>query len=97
MAISKEHLIAARQDIEKHWGSEVLTVIDRQTVHPMTLKEFLTHCTACGGNWGGMFLSGINDIWPEVYDAIPSWMGSFAFSCICSTMNLLGVDTSGEE
>lgn len=34
----------------------------------MTLTEFLTkHCTACGGNWAAMIMSGIRSAFPERY------------------------------
>lgn len=28
-------------------------------------------CTACGGNWTAMILSGIQRRWPEYYDSMP--------------------------
>lgn len=62
-----------------------------------TFKEFLDHCTACGGNWGGMLLTGINKLWPNVWDAIPYNMGTFAFAAIINVLILCGVDTSEEE
>lgn len=33
----------------------------------MTLKEFLSHCTACGGDWVSMLLSGIEECYPNEY------------------------------
>lgn len=73
------------------WGDHVLAVIDQQKAVPMTMKEFLSHCTPCGGNWGGMLLTGINKLYPDVYDAIPDDMGPFAWSGICTTLRLLAV------
>ena len=75
----------------KEDGLKVLTVIDRQHTTPMTMDQFLSHCTACGGNWGGMLLTGIKALYPEVYDAIPDEMGHFAWRCICETLNLLNI------
>ena len=60
-------------------------------------KEFLDHCVCCGGNWGGMFLSGIEKLYPSVYAAIPDDMGATgneAFINIIYVMMLCGVDTS---
>ncbi len=57
----------------------------------MKLDEFKTHCTCCGGDWGGMLLTGIKDLYPEVWDAIPDDMGNRAFHCILYTMQLLGI------
>ena len=31
----------------------------------MSYKEFLEHCTACGGNWVNMLLTGCRELWPE--------------------------------
>lgn len=57
----------------------------------MTFDDFLTHCTACGGNWGGMFLTGIKELFPEVYEVIPDDMGVFAFTGIVSVLEYIGV------
>lgn len=57
----------------------------------MTVDEFLSHCTACGGNWGGMLLTGIRELWPAVWEAIPEHMGARAFAGIVTTLELCGV------
>ena len=57
-----------------------------------TFDNFLKHCTACGGNWGGMLLTGIKELWPKVWDAIPDDMGSFAWAGIINTLILCGVE-----
>lgn len=33
----------------------------------MTMEEFLNHCTACGGDWVSMLLSGIKECYPDDY------------------------------
>ena len=43
----------------EHWGDAVLTAIDAEPALQMSFDEFLGHCTAHGGNWGGMLLSGL--------------------------------------
>ena len=83
--------IQDRDYIAKIWGNKVLSAIDNQHTVPMTMDQFLDHCTACGGNWGGMLLTGVQKLYPEVYDAIPDDMGHFAWSGICTTIKLLGV------
>lgn len=83
--------LSERDFISTIWGNSVLKVIDHQTTTPMTMDQFLNHCTACGGNWGGMLLTGIKALYPEVYDAIPDDMGMFAWRCICDTITLLGI------
>lgn len=55
-------------------------------------EKLLTHCTPCGGNWGGLLLSGIKQLWPDVYEAIPDNMGKSAFVDLVHLLSLLGVD-----
>ena len=57
-----------------------------------SMGTFLEHCICCGGNWNGMFLSGIKALFPSVYNIIPNNMGKNAFYCICAVMLLCGVD-----
>ena len=83
--------MSEREFVAYIWGNSVLEAIDRQTITPMTMNQFLDHCTTCGGNWGGMLLTGLKELYPEVYDAIPDEMGMFAWRCICDTITLLGV------
>ena len=56
--------------------------------------EFLENCIACGGNWSGMLLTGIRQLWPEVYAAIPQRIGNNSFPALCNVLVLCGVDTS---
>ena len=60
----------------------------------MSMDEFFKYCTACGGNWGGMLLSGIERLRPEVYKAIPNKIaetGGEAFALICTILYLLRI------
>lgn len=83
------------------WGGDGLRVIEEcEKAVPFAygVKEFLAkYCTCCGGNWGGMLLTGIQELYPDVYDAIPEEMGVFSFVGITSVLNLLGIDTSKEN
>lgn len=98
-----EERVEARRYILAQWGSDtgkkVLEAIDwyQDDIKAMSGDEFLSHCTACGGNWGGMFLSGIKELYPGVYEAIPEQMGRNAFFVICAVLNLLQVDFTEEE
>lgn len=56
------------------------------------LSDFMKLCTACGGDWGQMLLTGIKALWPEVYDAIPDDMGVNAFVAILNVLVLCGVE-----
>lgn len=91
MTIKELSALSERDFLSEIWDKSVLTAIDNQHTVPMTMKEFLNHCTACGGNWGGMLLSGLKELYPEVYDAIPDEMGSLAWAGICTTLRLLNV------
>lgn len=74
-------------------GIRVLAAIEEQHTTPIDMRDFLfNHCTACGGDWGTMFLTGIKALYPEVYDAIPDNMGHFAWRCICETLELLQIE-----
>lgn len=87
----------------EHWGEDGKRVIeavfneteDGLINRSMPFKEFLQSCTACGGNWGGMLLSGLKRLHPTVWEAIPDNMGDYAWPCICYTLLLCGVDTKG--
>lgn len=91
MIVQELSALSERDFIAHIWGNTVLTVIDSQTTNPMTMEEFLNHCTACGGNWGGMLLTGLKELYPEVYNAIPDDMGMFAWRGICDTLALLNI------
>lgn len=88
---------AARKAITENWGDDgniVLQEISSSVPFNGPIKDFLDHCTACGGNWGGMLLTGIRELWPNVWDAIPEDMGIRPFECIISVLILCGVDCS---
>lgn len=46
----------------------------------MSLKEFLSKCSACGGNWGAMLLTGIKEVFPEQYTEVEEHYNSMDFS-----------------
>ena len=56
----------------------------------MTLDTFMTHCTACGGNWTAMIMTGIAEVAPEVYDQMPD--RSYEFDEVCFIANHLCSD-----
>ena len=86
-----------RAFIQEHWGDAVLTAIDAEPALQMSFDEFLDHCTAHGGNWGGMLLSGLKKLRPKVWDAIPDDMGPFSWALICDTIKLCGVSPLDKE
>lgn len=95
--ITYEMIIDAQETLVKYWGEDGKKVIEIcATVTPFNshIKDFLSHCTTCGGDWGTMLLTGIKELWPKVWDAIPNEMGCFAWVCLCNTLVLCGVDTS---
>ena len=102
--ITIDDIRKAEQHIIDEWGADVggnvvHTAYNIRHTTPFNggTKEFLDHCVCCGGNWGGMFLSGLEKLYPSVYAAIPDNMGATgneAFINIIYVMMLCGVDTS---
>lgn len=94
--ISYEDIIDAQKLLRKEWGDDGKRVIEEciRSRVPMTGKEFLDNCVACGGNWSGMLLTGIKEIFPRVWDAVPEQMGKNSFSCLCCALTLCGIDFS---
>ena len=94
--INYTDIIDAQEMLVKHWGvygEQVIAETVRAERKPMTFNQFLDNCTACGGNWGGMLLTGIDKLWPNVWNVIPDKMGVQAWGCLCSVLVLCGVDT----
>ena len=91
ISIKKLSELSDREYIATLWGEDVLEVIDRQHIKPMSYDRFLYYCHPCGGNWCGMLLYGIKSLYPEVYEAIPNDMGMFAWECLNKTLTLLGI------
>lgn len=79
--------------IVQNWGEagEKVCFAALKARKVISMPDFLQHCTACGGNWGAMFLSGIAELYPEVYEAIPNDLGIFAFSVLADVIRLCGV------
>ena len=46
----------------------------------MSMSEFMNNCTACGGNWGAMLLTGIERVFPEEYEEVKEHYNSMDFS-----------------
>lgn len=86
----------AQRTLVEEWGDqgkEVIALAFKARKFDGDTKTWLSFCTACGGNWGGMFLSGVRTLYPEVWEAIPEDMGALAFGCIMNVLILLGVRT----
>lgn len=95
--ITYEMIKNAQEEVTTYWGengAKVIEICAKVIPFNGNSKDFLEHCMACGGNWGGMLLTGIRKLYPDVWDAIPDDMGVHAWNCICSTLILCGVDTS---
>ena len=46
----------------------------------MSMKDFMNQCTACGGNWGAMLLTGIKRVFPDNYEEVEKEYNSMDFS-----------------
>ena len=88
----------AYADLIDLWGEEdarkvlVAAFTAVPTAEVETFDDFLKHCTACGGDWGQMLLTGIKALWPSVYDAIPDYMGVNVFSALLNVLILCDVE-----
>ena len=83
-----------REYLIEEWGEageRVLAEVAKVDKVEMSMDEFLDHCYACGGNWGGMLLSGIKEFWPQIWEAIPERMGHRAWICLNILIKLCGV------
>lgn len=60
---------------------------------PLTTKEFLDNCTACGGNWVAMLLTGIERCFPNDYQKLLNECNTLAEndSCGARRFNILCV------
>ena len=70
----------------------------------MTVRLFLDHCTACGGDWVSMLLSGIEECYPDDYvrlktecDEINSNSGASEFVHICDFLSTVITDWKNLE
>lgn len=96
MTVYELNNLSDREYIIAVWGKhgeKVVVEIDLVSKQPITMSDFLNYCTACGGNWGGMLLSGIRTLYPTVWDVIPDDMGIFAWEAICAVCRLLNIST----
>lgn len=70
----------------------------------MPMKEFLSKCTACGGNWVAMLLTGVEEVFPEHYNAVVAKVeeigfgdgGVPAFAYVCDWLTEHGIVTKEE-
>lgn len=97
--ISRETYLEAIGFLTEQWGAEntcriACAAFDYE--EKMSIKEFLNHCITCGGNWGGMLLTGIKELFPTVWELIPEDMGRQSYACLCNVLVLCGVDTSAD-
>lgn len=96
MKFTYDEIKEAQDFLVENWGEDgkrVIEAIFECSTTPISMKEFMEWCTACGGNWGGMLLSGVKKLYPKVWNAIPQNMGTHAWGCICYTLMLLRIDT----
>ena len=88
----------AYSELKIFWGEEtarkilVAAFTAVPTAEVETFDDFLKHCTACGGDWGQMFLTGIKALWPSVYDAIPDYMGVDVLAALTCVLILCDIE-----
>lgn len=60
-------------------------------ITPMSFNEFLKHCYAQGGDWGGMLLSGIKELYPLIWEMIPEELGIYGVAVIFDLLRILEI------
>lgn len=60
----------------------------------LTKDAFMSNCTACGGNWTAMLMSGIKRTSTELYDAMPNV--KYDFVTIGQLVNLICTDNEAD-
>lgn len=96
MTVNQLAQLTPDEYVVANWGNAGIKIVElistkyASNVH-MEFDEFLDHCTACGGDWGGMLLTGIKELFTDVWELIPEHMGVFAFSVIRDVLTLLNV------
>lgn len=84
--------------VRGRWGDAVAEEIIRAEAKPMKFDTYLSkYCFACGGDLGGMLLSGVHELYPEVWDAIPEHMGVNCFNTITLLLVALGIEGIDED
>lgn len=73
------------------WGGNFIKALQGTDSINMKFNDFLDECIGCGGNWTGMILSGIKSLRPELYEAVPDYMGKRAWMTLVNTLLYLGV------
>lgn len=86
------------------WGDDVagkvFAEIDKVHTEPMAVSDYMDKCTACGGDWGNMLLSGVKVLFPDVYNAVPDKLGKDGFDAffnVCRLLQLLKIYSTKED
>lgn len=86
--------------LRREWGDcidDIMREVANCEVKEMTATDFLKECCCCGGNWNGMYLSGIKVLYPDVYKYIPDKLGkdgNTSFFNVINILRILKIDTS---
>lgn len=79
------------ENISSEWGNNFIKALQQTEPINMKFNDFLNECIACGGNWTGMILSGIKSLRPELYNAVPDYIGKRAWMTLTNILLYLGV------
>lgn len=92
--MENNHILASMMTLSKEWGENIVAAILRAHKYDITQKQFVKFCDINHPDNALAILSGIEAIWPDVYNAIPACMGAHAFENLCLVLELLGVRES---
>lgn len=90
----------ARKILTECWGvdkaDEIFAMCYNAVKLPLTVDKFLSFCVSHGGDLNNMLLSGVRNLYPEIYAAVPDKLGknsTESFASVCNLLILLGVVT----
>ena len=95
--MESNHILASMMTLSEEWGENIVAAILHAHKYDITQKQFVKFCDITGSDNAQAILSGIEAIWPEVYTAIPAYMGAHAFENLCLVLELLGVRESANN
>jgi len=86
-----EHIVNIGKVNDK--GELVAFIVDEKVCKAMKLDEFVQeHCTACGGNWTRMLMTGIKEKFPDTWDTMED--RTYELSEIIEILKRLGIDVT---
>ncbi len=96
--ITYDLIRSSQEYLVNEWGEQGKRVIEecaQVTPYNGGVDSFVSIiCTDCKGDQCATLQSGIYTLYPNVFHAIPNYMGRNAFTCLTAVLALCGIDPS---